>query len=66
MGNLKRNEELHFFSQLMEMKSSTRISSNALSTLNTKKVNTANLLHIIKDVVKLSAYIDALLQEATK
>ncbi|XP_050497351.1 uncharacterized protein LOC126878588 [Diabrotica virgifera virgifera] len=57
-GNMKKNKSLLSFLQLMKMEWSIRISSNAISTLYRRKLNSTQLLPITTDLVKLSNYID--------
>lgn len=57
-GNMKRNRSLLSFLHLMNMEWTIRISSNALSTLHRRKINTTELLPLTNDLVKLSKYID--------
>lgn len=57
-GNLKGNETLLSFLSLMDLEWSIRISSNALSTLMNRKINSTQLLPITNDLIKLSKYID--------
>ncbi|KAJ8937233.1 hypothetical protein NQ314_011988 [Rhamnusium bicolor] len=57
-GNIKINESLLSFLHLMDMEWSIRISSNALSSLYKRKINSTHLLPITNDLVKLTSYID--------
>lgn len=56
--NLKRNETLLSFFNLLELEWSIRISSNALATLHKRKINNAQLLPLTSDLVKLSKYLN--------
>ncbi|KAJ8929546.1 hypothetical protein NQ314_017745, partial [Rhamnusium bicolor] len=57
-GDLNTDGKLKSFLHLMELEWSTRISSNALSTLYKRKFNATQLLPLTSDLVKLSKYID--------
>ncbi|KAK4882469.1 hypothetical protein RN001_005788 [Aquatica leii] len=57
-GNIKRNRDLEAFLSLMDMEWSTRISSNALNTLHTRKFNCTQLLPITSDLIKLNNYLE--------
>lgn len=58
-GNLNGNERALCFLNLLDLEWSTRISSNALATMYTRKMNATQLLPITSDLIKLSQYIDS-------
>lgn len=53
-----RCETLDCFMQLIDLEWSTRISSSALATLYTKKMNASNLLPLTEDLVKFNNFIE--------
>lgn len=56
--NLQLDKSLENFLYLLKVEWSTRISSNALSTLERRKYNSAELLPLTSDLIKLNNYID--------
>lgn len=57
-GNLKKSEEMKTFLELMDLEWSSRISSNALSTLHRRVMNKPHSLPLTNDVIKLNEYLD--------
>lgn len=62
-GDLKRNEILLAFLSILDLEWSVRISSNALFTLQSRKLNSVDLLPITADLIKLSKYLEFMIQE---
>ncbi|KAJ8941864.1 hypothetical protein NQ314_010264 [Rhamnusium bicolor] len=55
-GLLLRDKEHKAFGKLIDMEWSLRISSQACSTLNTRKMNSPNILPLTEDLIKLMKY----------
>ncbi|KAJ8943299.1 hypothetical protein NQ314_009788 [Rhamnusium bicolor] len=62
-GDLKRNEILLGFLSILDLEWSVRISSNALATLQSRKLNAVDLLPITGDLIKLSKFLEFMIQE---
>lgn len=56
-GDTIRDAKLKSFLDLLDLEWSVRISSNAILTLNNKKMNVAKLLPLTSDLVKLNKYV---------
>ncbi|KAK4877477.1 hypothetical protein RN001_009983 [Aquatica leii] len=63
-GNLRQNETLMCFLNLMDLEWSTRISSNALVTLYNRKINATQLLPLTSDLIKLNQHIQKEMSKA--
>lgn len=57
-GDLRQNKKYVGFIQLLNLEWSVRISSNALSTLYSRKQNAEDLLPITGDLLKLNNFLD--------
>lgn len=64
--NIRRNEALLAFCNLMELEWQTKISSNALSTLYKKKLNVGQLLPLTSDLLKCNSYIKTQIEQSKK
>lgn len=62
-GDLKRNDILLNFLSILDLEWSNRISSNALATLQSRKLNSVDLLPITGDLIKLSKLLEFMIQE---
>lgn len=62
--NLRRNESLLAFCNLMELEWQIRISSNALSSLFKRKLNAGQLLPVTSDLLKCNTHIRTELEKA--
>ncbi|XP_025834091.1 uncharacterized protein LOC112905601 isoform X2 [Agrilus planipennis] len=65
-GDLKRNEILLSFLTILDLEWSVRISSNALATLQSRKFNSVDLLPVTGDLIKLSKFLEFMIQETKK
>ncbi|CAG9835041.1 unnamed protein product [Diabrotica balteata] len=65
-GDLKKNRQLVAFLHLLDLEWSVRISSNALSTLYSRKQNAEDLLPITSDLIKLNSFLDSKIREIRK
>ncbi|CAH1163346.1 unnamed protein product, partial [Phaedon cochleariae] len=62
-GDLKRNDILLGFLSILDLEWSVRISSNALATLQSRKLNSVDLLPITGDLIKLSKFLEFMIGE---
>ncbi|CAG9760301.1 unnamed protein product [Ceutorhynchus assimilis] len=62
-GDLRRNDTLLGFLSILDLERSIRISSNALATLQSRKLNSVDLLPITGDLIKLSKFLEFMIQE---
>nr|CAI5856621.1 unnamed protein product [Callosobruchus analis] len=60
---LKRNEALLAFLSILDLEWSTRISSSALATLQSRKLNSVDLLPVTGDLIKLNKYLECMIQQ---
>ncbi|KAK4885661.1 hypothetical protein RN001_001932 [Aquatica leii] len=62
-GDLKRNEILLGFLSILDLEWSVRISSNALATLQSRKLNSVDLLPVTGDLIKFSKFLECMIKE---
>ncbi|KAG5892254.1 hypothetical protein JTB14_014624 [Gonioctena quinquepunctata] len=62
-GDLKRNDILLGFLSILDLEWSARISSNALATLQSRKLNAVDLLPVTGDLIKLSKFLESMIEE---
>lgn len=65
-GDLKSNETLLSFLSILDLEWSVRISSNALATLQSRNLNSVDLLPVTGDLIKLSKFLEFMIQETKK
>lgn len=58
-GNLAGNENALCFLNLLDLEWNTRISSSALATIYSRKMNATQLLPLTSDLIKLTQYMDS-------